>query len=337
MKLEDVGVVERARTDYFDVYRGIGILCMIICHVYIGFTFDKFVHAFHMPMFFFVTGYFFSIKKTSVFLKKKVRSLIVPYIFWGCFNLLVYGILNGTFYKEAFIHLIWNNTDGLMAVGAVWFLTALFWASMGYHCLQKLIKNKLFQSVIICFIFCFGVYFRKFFSFSLPWAMEQACVAIGFIHLGKCTKEREILQENIISKLLNMRWYIMAVASLIDVLLIFLNGYVNMRICEYSNIVLFALSATLSIYLLINLSKLVCQFSSSCNFLKKIKQWLASVGKNSISYLCLNQIIICSLVKLLPFFNEYLRKAVVFIMVLFIIYFFDKLISSCRMKILIGK
>lgn len=327
--------MERTRIDYFDVYRGIGILCMIICHVYIGFTFDKFVHAFHMPMFFFVSGYFFSIKKTNKFLKNKVLSLIVPYIFWGSFNLLIYGILNGTFYKEAFIHLIWNNTDGLMDVGAVWFLTALFWASIWYCFLQKSVKNKLFQSVIICFIFCFGIYFRKIFRFCLPWAMEQACVAMGFIHLGKYTKEK--LQGKVISKLLNMRWYIIIIASVADIFLIFFNGYVNMRISEYSNIVLFVLSATLSIYLLINLSKLICQFSSACNFIKKMKQWLASVGRNSISYLCLNQIVICILVKILPFFNEYFRKALIFVMVLFIVYAFDSLISSCKMKILLGK
>ena len=54
--------MNNTRKEYIDIYRGIGILCMVIGHLYIGFIFDKFSHAFHMPMFFFVTGYFFTLK-----------------------------------------------------------------------------------------------------------------------------------------------------------------------------------------------------------------------------------------------------------------------------------
>lgn len=44
------------RLNYIDCFRAIGICLMIMGHVGFGGHFDKWIHAFHMPMFFFVSG-----------------------------------------------------------------------------------------------------------------------------------------------------------------------------------------------------------------------------------------------------------------------------------------
>ena len=54
---------ENLRIEYIDLFRGIGILLMIMGHIEFAPRFDHFIHAFHMPMFFFVSGYFFNGKK----------------------------------------------------------------------------------------------------------------------------------------------------------------------------------------------------------------------------------------------------------------------------------
>ena len=65
--------MDKKRIEYVDIFRGIGIILMILGHIgYIG-IFDKIirhvgfnvsadivVHAFHMPMFFVVSGFFYS-------------------------------------------------------------------------------------------------------------------------------------------------------------------------------------------------------------------------------------------------------------------------------------
>lgn len=56
---------------------------MIACHVYFGYAFDKFVHAFHMPMFFFVSGFFFRFSDTKNFFEEKNKNIDNSvYYFW---------------------------------------------------------------------------------------------------------------------------------------------------------------------------------------------------------------------------------------------------------------
>lgn len=79
--------LEVNRIDYIDVFRGFGILLMVIDHIGMGYKFSYFVHAFHMPMFFFLSGFFFKMPKYGGgFIRKKMRSLLLPYFFFGsCF------------------------------------------------------------------------------------------------------------------------------------------------------------------------------------------------------------------------------------------------------------
>ena len=59
--------MNQSRITFIDVFRGLGILLMVMGHIGFGGIFDKFIHAFHMPMFFFVSGYFYHRKVTSLY------------------------------------------------------------------------------------------------------------------------------------------------------------------------------------------------------------------------------------------------------------------------------
>lgn len=48
----------KERIENYDTFRGIGINLMVMGHVYFGNAFDHFIHGFHMPMFFYISGYF---------------------------------------------------------------------------------------------------------------------------------------------------------------------------------------------------------------------------------------------------------------------------------------
>ena len=47
------------RDPSFDILKGLGILLMIMGHVGFGELFSKYIHAFHMPLFFLISGYFY--------------------------------------------------------------------------------------------------------------------------------------------------------------------------------------------------------------------------------------------------------------------------------------
>ena len=52
--------VKAGRLNDVDLFRAVGIVLMIMGHVGFGNMFSKWIHIFHMPMFFVISGYFFS-------------------------------------------------------------------------------------------------------------------------------------------------------------------------------------------------------------------------------------------------------------------------------------
>ena len=72
------------RIDSVDIFKAIGILLMIMGHIGFGGFFSKWIHAFHMPMFFIISGFFISSYSPN-FLNKKILGLIVPYFLLAYF------------------------------------------------------------------------------------------------------------------------------------------------------------------------------------------------------------------------------------------------------------
>ena len=119
------------RIEYIDYHRAIGIVMMVMGHIGFGATFDKFIHAFHMPMFFFVSGFLYKRTDSKIYdvLIRKAKSLIVPYFIFGVFQCILYGFIFGISF-EHYYHLLFFNSDGIPIAGVLWFLTALFFTDM---------------------------------------------------------------------------------------------------------------------------------------------------------------------------------------------------------------
>jgi fucose 4-O-acetylase-like acetyltransferase len=97
------------------------------------------IYSFHMPLFFFISGYFVRKSivtlKFTVFLRKRSFELIIPYLSWHILHLLYYKICYGS--------LTFGGKSWL------WFLPVLFVCQLILFLLNKLyFKNK-----ICCIIF----------------------------------------------------------------------------------------------------------------------------------------------------------------------------------------
>ena len=77
---------------YFDILKGIGIISVVVGHAfYTGNYYSdfsnylyNFVYVYHLAIFFLVAGYFFKPEiSLYVFLKKKIKSLYLPYLAFG--------------------------------------------------------------------------------------------------------------------------------------------------------------------------------------------------------------------------------------------------------------
>ena len=128
-----IELTNTTRDESIDIVRGICIVYMIMGHIGFGSLFSKYIHAFHVPIFFLISGYFYSESSFLVRLKRKFSSLIVPFIVFGLFHLLVYCALEHVALEDLFTgkdpmlyHLLVMNSLALPVAGALWFLVALF-------------------------------------------------------------------------------------------------------------------------------------------------------------------------------------------------------------------
>ena len=144
--------MNQSRITFIDVFRGFGILLMVMGHIGFGGIFDKFIHAFHMPMFFFVSGYFYHRKVTSLndYCRKKGKSLLVPYVTTGIICSIVWLIFHkNNLSFQPILHLLFINTEGLPIAGALWFLTAMFICNVLYIYLDSKVTKRL-SLVVFC-------------------------------------------------------------------------------------------------------------------------------------------------------------------------------------------
>lgn len=122
------------RMDWLDRVKGIGILFVVIGHVYVedGF-FSRIIHGLNVPLFFIASGYLCACKKEwerpgKQLLFKKIRSILLPYfaysgavMAWLLVRLFVFHY--GSFYE--IMHCL-ADVFCLEGISVLWFLSALF-------------------------------------------------------------------------------------------------------------------------------------------------------------------------------------------------------------------
>lgn len=329
------------RIEYLDIFRSLGIILMIMGHVGFGEIFSHFIHAFHMPMFFWISGYLFrNNTNEDIVLKnvviKKMKSLLLPYFIFGILHYLIYMLIQyinqDAISVIPIIHLFSVNTKNLPICGALWFLTALFFADIIFLVIEKYIENKIIKMLIVIAIACIGNISKEIFSFTLPFALSASFVGMGLYYIGYLFKKYE--NRRFIYFFMNMPWRKNIVLSIITIILIFINGYVNMRKEEYAIIPLFWINAMLSIIVGINYSKLIYL----CIQNTIVNKYLMNIGKYSIIYVCLNEIVIMSVGKIVSRMNMslYLSKILILLISLFVLgeigRFFLKLKNRGKIK-----
>jgi len=336
---------EIKRIDYIDIFRGFGIILMIMGHINFGSIFDHYIHAFHMPMFFFITGYFYKTKSMSTleYVIKKAKSLIVPYISFAIFHSVFYIILYKSFSIQFLYHILLINTDGMPITGALWFLTALFFVDILYYLLDKYLKdNVVCFTIVVIFMVLIGTLVPKMTGLRLPWAIDVSLVSIGFCHIGRLIGNKKIPHADFVANLNSIFTFLVIIAFSV---LVFVNGYVNMRTADYAIVPLFWINSISLIIGWLNLARIVDNKLTSLHVLGWIITEMKFIGKNSIIYLCLNQftililnLIVDKMVSLTGITIPYIIISIVFlILTLIILHILYELFDKTKLIIMIGR
>lgn len=133
------------RKVFIDYAKGLAILLVVIGHLLqynlVGTSakelFDM-IYSFHMPLFMLLSGYVASLSiekylsRKVEYIRKKVCSLVVPFVFMGGVNMLLYKHYS----MEYILNLFRNPDNGL------WFLIVLFCIQLWYLVLQ-IVSSKI--------------------------------------------------------------------------------------------------------------------------------------------------------------------------------------------------
>lgn len=168
------------RNDSVQFAKAIGIILVVIGHSGFWPSDNPFIYMFHMPLFFFLSGYCFKEENLKcsygTYIVKKIKGLYLPYIKWALFFLLIHNFLCNIgiyakeygFYKYTLLDTIqrfvsistcMSGEDAML--GGFWFLKYLFFSSIALLVLLKMIKNKLLVFIILIFAMLLSSYFNK--------------------------------------------------------------------------------------------------------------------------------------------------------------------------------
>lgn len=190
----------------FDVMKGIGIILVLLGHVwsyYLPHT-HQFIYTFHMPMFFIVAGYFSKgcSDRASAWqsIRHFFRRLCVPAIItqaaivlYSAFNTIVKGTSWDATIVEA-LALFWADIHGpvtpwgKLGYGVIWFLLALFFAK----CILLFLSRAKGWAIPVAFALALGsIGLHSVFPYSI-WCISIALTALPFVTIGWWCREHRI-------------------------------------------------------------------------------------------------------------------------------------------------
>ncbi len=151
------------RISFIDTAKGLGIIAVVAGHIYPPGFLHTFIYLFHMPLFFFISGYLFKPKNNAGFAVAKLKQLMVPYF---SFLLLAYTLQNR--------HYFGSETASLKGMGmlyakalaggrwlygyttAFWFATVLFGVLlMANWLLQNRSRRQVMVAGVLSLILCY--------------------------------------------------------------------------------------------------------------------------------------------------------------------------------------
>ncbi len=179
--------------DFIDLLKGIGIFLVVWGHTM--FPRSVLIYSFHMPLFFFISGFLYKNKPLKEFLRSKIIRLYVPYIVFTILSWTFYLIMLGLQKRQDLIndHLpkiisILNGSGKNGGNDPIWFLTCLIVVSLLFWCLDNLLKKPGLILAAALVVSALGYHLSAHRIF-LPFKADVAFMALIFYFLGYYSRE----------------------------------------------------------------------------------------------------------------------------------------------------
>ena len=192
---------------WIDALRAIGIFFVVLGHTpgleeptsYLERSLSKYIFSFHMPMFFFLSGYLISEGSMSesffTFAGKYFKRLIIPYLFFGVLSYLFWFFVlrhygrnqtNPVTWMRPLVGIFYGNgvNDWLRPNPVLWFLPCLFLTHLLFYWLRKIRQKELPLACLLGVMSIIGFLDITLSPFRLPWSLDIAFTAVVFYGVG---------------------------------------------------------------------------------------------------------------------------------------------------------
>ena len=188
--------------------KALGIFLVLWGHNFPPRVILSWIFSFHMPLFFFISGYLTKNKHTIAFrpyVKKYAYSLLLPYVYLGFLAYMIWLIKN-LFHPGAELDSIslqdplWGMLYAtgmpiysLIHSSALWFLPALFSIFLLHWIVKKIFKSDLFYFIAAVALFYIGFFSLNNLSFRLPMGVENAMLGFLFFATGNWAHKKHFV------------------------------------------------------------------------------------------------------------------------------------------------
>ncbi len=280
------------RIEYFDIAKGIAILCVILAHFLvpdIPSLLHRICFSFHMPIFFIIAGYFFKEKDISELIKTKASRLLIPYLFCSI-GIIIFSVVWNLFLNasqdiernviEWIAAVIYGSGNAysdpfwIKSIGAIWFLPAMFWCLLLFNfCIKR--KTPLVWIMLFSIV---GYSIKEY--FWMPYSIQSSLLSLIYLYVGYQARKQNFMEylnkRPIIIAMFFIMWGFYLAAG---------GGYLYLVGGYFGKGIIYDLFfSTIAVFCVLFISSLVAGGKGI------VKHGLLFFGRNSLSVLCIHLI-----------------------------------------------
>lgn len=258
------------RVSWIDICRGVAILLVLYGHLFNTDNQRYLIYAFHMPLFFFISGLVFkppSQKSIIEISKKYSKQLLIPYVIFALLTYL-FAFVSHTAGDISFTGILYqlfgivygNGNDGMLGYNVVlWFLPCLFITKLTFALLTRITKKGTVLSIVLGIFAVSGALVSYFLPWvKLPFGFEVALIGITFFGAGYVVMSNKKRVQFILKQKILLAITAILLTILAAKLNYHISGYqVDMRIGHIGNFFLFYLASFSGIITCMTISKII--------------------------------------------------------------------------------
>lgn len=296
------------KDNYISTAKAIGIILMVVGHAISQNFVYRFIYMFHMPLFFFCSGYFYNVPSSLAgvgsFTLKRFKGLYLPFIKWGIVFLLFHNMFcawniydtsciyyyDSSEYLYRLRSLLLTMTGQEQLLDPFWFLKQLLLSSLlvcGVTYSFRKVKIKYMDLLLWLFSLIMAVV-SKHFGWGLPviWDLSIMFLSATFVFMGYIYRKKE--KDNYYS----LTGLIISFSIVLIVVWMW-DDYLDMLWYNENSVLLYVATAFVGVFMILTVSKIIDRWP--------IKSIFYYIGKNTQIILVMH-LLVFKLVNLLKIY-----------------------------------